>query len=449
MAVATEEIVAFLRELTPFVSLSDEKLAHFAQKIASRHVTAGSVILAQGDIGHECFLLRRGKAEVVACDKMGNERHLGVLELGALFGEAALLSGARRNATVRATEPCELLVLAQEDFFDILHEDPVLRSHVIDLLCLRDRPKKVEGIEVQEKMSAEGDRFFVLHDPQRRLYFRLSPDGLFLWNRLDGDHTLKDLTIAYFETYKNFAPHLIADLLSSLGRAGFIAGRASGLAHFAARFLPWFSRAMRKLQYLLEWKMIRRDVDGCISRMYDSGVKLVFTWPAQVAMGTIAMVGLAQFFMVSQRVSLSLSAFWILIPAHLTGIFLHEAGHAFTTKAYGRKVLGLGLGWYWVTPIFFVDTSDMWLADRRARIAVSLAGPYAHLVLGGLASLMGSLMQAPSAAALLWVFALQCYAMVLFNLNPLLEYDGYYVLADLLDRPHLRRDIFSWFRRIF
>src|SRR5207248_6507662 len=80
-----------------------------------------------------------------------------------------------------------------------------------------------------------------------------------------------------------------------------------------------------------------------------------------------------------------------LIPANLAAILIHEAGHAFTVKAFGREVPRGGIGWYWFGPIAFVDTSDMWLADRWPRIAVSLAGGYANLVLPPLAPLAACL----------------------------------------------------------
>src|SRR6185436_20613188 len=47
-------------------------------------------------------------------------------------------------------------------------------------------------------------------------------------------------------------------------------------------------------------------------------------------------------------------------------------------------------------------------------------------------------------AGMLWQFVLVSYVLVLLNLNPLLEYDGYYVLIDWLDRPNLRRQALGW-----
>lgn len=90
-----------------------------------------------------------------------------------------------------------------------------------------------------------------------------------------------------------------------------------------------------------------------------------------------------------------------------------------------------------------VDTSAMWLADRRDRLIVTLAGPFGNLVLGGACGLLASLAHG-QLQAVLGLAALANWFSVLVNLNPLLEFDGYYALVDLLDRPQLRRE--AWRR---
>ena len=135
------------------------------------------------------------------------------------------------------------------------------------------------------------------------------------------------------------------------------------------------------------------------------------------------------------------------MPAYFVSILVHEAGHAFTTKHFGREVPRVGVGWHWFGPIAYVDTSDMWLAGRWPRVAVSLAGPYAALVLGGLAALAAWFVPDPVLSAALWQFALVSYVGVLVNLNPLMEFDGYFVLSDLLEKPNLRPRALAWLGR--
>ena len=59
----------------------------------------------------------------------------------------------------------------------------------------------------------------------------------------------------------------------------------------------------------------------------------------------------------------------------------------------------MGIGWYWFGPVAYVDTSDMWLAGKWPRVAVSLAGPYSNIVLAGAAALVGWFVGHPTIAA--------------------------------------------------
>jgi hypothetical protein len=110
----------------------------------------------------------------------------------------------------------------------------------------------------------------------------------------------------------------------------------------------------------------------------------------------------------------------------------------------GREVPRVGVGWYWFGPIVYVDTSDMWLEGRWPRIAVSLARPYADLVVGGLAALAAWVAPNAVLSAALWQFALVSYIGVLVKFNPLMEFDGYYILSDLLEKPNLRPRALAW-----
>jgi putative peptide zinc metalloprotease protein len=102
------------------------------------------------------------------------------------------------------------------------------------------------------------------------------------------------------------------------------------------------------------------------------------------------------------------------------------------------------VGWYWFGPIAFVDTTNMWLDGPRKRILVSCAGPLANLLLGGIGAIAALLVANDATAAALWLVAVPNYLSVVANLNPLLEFDGYHILSDALDRPNLRAEALSW-----
>jgi putative peptide zinc metalloprotease protein len=123
---------------------------------------------------------------------------------------------------------------------------------------------------------------------------------------------------------------------------------------------------------------------------------------------------------------------------------LHEVGHGVAAKAAGARVDRVGFGWYWLRPMLFVDTSDAWLATRPQRMLVDAGGILVNLVLAGAAGYVALLAANTTVAAVAWVFALWSYVAVLRNLNPLLEYDGYYLLMDAMERPNLRGRSLGW-----
>lgn len=440
----------FLKLASPFAALAPAQTLALAGHLTRQEVAAGTTVVRQGEVGDTAYLVLSGRLEVVLEADDGTEHRLATLRPGMMFGETALLTRAPRNATVRAAEPCELLMLHRDDLLTVMGEEHAVSMRMFELLQLRARPQQVAGIIVHERTTPEGETIRILKDPRRGRYYRLSPQGWFLWQRLDGQRTMRHLALDYFDEYKSFAPQAIAQVLGGLTAAGFIVTPdlpADVLQR--ALHVTWWQRALLAASKIATWQAAVPGIDGRLTQLYQGGVRILYTRPAQVALLLLIVTGLVAFFTGSVRVREALAAagpalFLFLIPANLFAIFIHEAGHAFTVKAFGREVQRAGVGWYWFGPVAFVDTSDMWLADRWPRIAVSLAGGYANLVLAAFAALAALVVQDLVWAAALWQFAFWSYWVVLANLNPLLEYDGYYVLADWLDRPNLRARALAW-----
>jgi putative peptide zinc metalloprotease protein len=454
-AVQTLLAAKFLKQASPFFTLDGARLRKLAARLEQKTVPAGATIVRQGEYGEECYLLRSGRVEVVVEEGGGEGRDLATLEAGSLFGEAALLTDAPRNATVRALEPCELLALRRTDLIEAIGEDRHAGDRMLELLRLRDRPRRKPGVEAHHRTTPTGETITTLKDPQRGAYYRLSPQGFFLWQRLDGSHTLRDLSLEYLVEFGAFAPQAISDTIGGLAEAGFTEGArpAGAVLERVARTTGW-QRATEAARRIMEWQGSVRGVDEPLTRIYRGGMFLLYTRLAQVFLAAIALVGIVAFALGVGELGTTLeeseAGGWLLlfwIPATLVALLVHEAGHAFTTKHFGREVPRVGIGWYWFGPVGYVDTSDMWLEGRWPRIAVSLAGPYTNLVIGSLASIAAWFAPNAVVSAVLWEFALLSYLGVLLNLNPLLEFDGYYILIDLLERPNLRPRALAWLGR--
>ena len=157
----------------PFATLTGEMLAVLERRVERVRVPAGHDVIRQGESGDRAYLLAEGKAQVII-EHGGAARQLAVLEPGALFGEAALLTGLQRNATVRTILDCDLLVLRRDDFLEVVAADRGAGMKIMQLLRLRDMPLRELAVEVFDTTTPEGDPIRILKNPVRRTYFRLS-----------------------------------------------------------------------------------------------------------------------------------------------------------------------------------------------------------------------------------------------------------------------------------
>jgi putative peptide zinc metalloprotease protein len=217
-------VTKLLKQASPFSTLDGERLRHLAARLERLEVPTGETIIRQGEAGEECYVLRSGRVEVLTSGAQGDERILATLDPGSLFGEAALLTDGLRNATVRALEPSTLLVLRRTDLLEVLGEDRQTRERMLELVRMRDRPRRVRGIEVHHRTTITGETITTLKDARRDTNHRLSPAGWFVWQRLDGEHTLRDLTSEYMATHEASASHAVVEAVVGLVAAGFVEG---------------------------------------------------------------------------------------------------------------------------------------------------------------------------------------------------------------------------------
>ncbi len=108
-----------------------------ACRARTRHFAAREVIIRQGDIGDELFILESGEV-VVTTDQPG-EGPLEVARLGpgSFFGEMAALTGEPRKATVRALSECEVLVIGKAALAEVFAEAPEVAEHVSQTIAQR------------------------------------------------------------------------------------------------------------------------------------------------------------------------------------------------------------------------------------------------------------------------------------------------------------------------
>jgi putative peptide zinc metalloprotease protein len=128
---------------------------------------------------------------------------------------------------------------------------------------------------------------------------------------------------------------------------------------------------------------------------------------------------------------------WLVFPVLKT---LHEFGHAFATKSYGGEVHEMGVMLLVFTPCPYVDASAASaFRSKWHRMMVGAAGMIVELFLASLALFVWLNVEPGVVRAMTYnVMFIAGISTVLFNGNPLLRYDGYYIFADYLEIPNLR-----------
>jgi putative peptide zinc metalloprotease protein len=311
--------------------------------------------------------------------------------------------------------------------------------------------------DVPEEQQVDGAQAFTIIRSPRGNYLRLTDPQREIWHQMDGTRTVAQLATQGFLKFKQLLP--VGDLVTALRDEGFLTDRPVGVYRGVAAALEahsaegWGRRVVRALASK-SWRF--PQIDGFYSAIYRAFGWALYTWPFAALWGAVSLVGLGVFVALllgagappkvlnSTALPFELVGLWCAL---LVAFFLHESAHALTVKHFGRDLRSGGLMLYFGMPAFFVDTSDIWRSPRAARILVSAAGPMSDLFVGGLAALLVLLRPGDTLInSVAYKLAFTCYIATLFNANPLLELDGYFILVDWLRLPDLRRRAIAFVR---
>lgn len=308
---------------------------------------------------------------------------------------------------------------------------------------------------ISSPTEVDGETLYTIKDPVTGKFFRLRAPEFWLINRLDGTRSPDDVAVQFSE---HFGARLQAadvqqfiDVLAGLffledHRSEQELARASGDV-FAAKSL--FGRLLYiRLKAFTPGPMLDR-----LARWYRPLHRpLWFVLAlAVIALGAGVLLSNASAFAAIQveRLLTVGTILTIMLSLFLLIIF-HEFAHALACRYYGGRVREMGFLLMYFQPCFYCDVSDAWLFPKKSqRIIVTLAGPFFQLLLTALGVLIwritvpGSLVS--EVARIIVVISTVSY---LFNFNPLIKLDGYYLLSDWLDIANLRAKSFAYFSNV-
>ena len=314
------------------------------------------------------------------------------------------------------------------------------------------KPKRALHVQVHYDPIKFGDTYYVLHNTDTCTYLEIDPQNYFLWELMDGEHTLTDLAMAYYARYGSSPFERLDTLILQLEKNGLIENSPSGTPPVRATGFASHLQHIADATFQREFDW--HQADEFFTRFYRCIGRIFFTRVALIGFFIISVIGFVCFVILEPSDTFQLFTFnesygqglIVLIIANFFVLFWHESGHGLTCKLFGRRIHKAGIMFYYGMPVFFVDVSDMWMSGRIPRIIVSLAGPVVNVIFGGAIAILVIMLPPAAWTRALFQVAYVAYLGALLNLNPLLELDGYYVLMDWLEIPQLRRKSFEFLR---
>ncbi|MBK9259474.1 MAG: hypothetical protein IPM54_06510 [Polyangiaceae bacterium] len=325
----------------------------------------------------------------------------------------------------------------------------VTKRYVANQVALTVRPKRIsdDSYEMQAQSRKDNKVSYVIRHLESDRYLFLNEEEYFLWQKMDGLHTLRDVATAYFLKFGSFDFRKIQRFLDRARQDKLIVIAETDLMRksLADTTLPstWLGKFFERVRSI-DWRM--SNVDKRISAIYKR-TSFMFTRPAYVIYAGLFIAGCVCLFdhYIRSGAEVEWAVRLMLLPLLLlmiAGTFaLHELAHALACKHFGREVKAFGFTFLnRMVPIVYADVTDIWMSTRKARIAVSFAGPASGLIIAAVASLAAKLLPFHTASSFLWLYALIALMLSLGSLYPCLfiESDGYHLLSDALRMPALR-----------
>lgn len=136
---ASLSLPAYLAKMPFFATLEPGQIEDFARLATRRRVGEGALVVRQGELDSDLYVVVEGRLQVSTASYDGREIALRVLGPGALFGELALFDRRVRSATVTALEASLLIVFERADVLRALHEHPAIAIKFLEGMALRIR----------------------------------------------------------------------------------------------------------------------------------------------------------------------------------------------------------------------------------------------------------------------------------------------------------------------
>ncbi|RUR31860.1 biotin/lipoyl-binding protein [Vreelandella andesensis] len=298
------------------------------------------------------------------------------------------------------------------------------------------------------KQVYRGREWYVLQEMGSEKYYRITPVSYWFVTRLTPKKSVGEVWEAFIEEHADCAPGQedVIQLLAQLHHSNLLFFRSD--ANNEAIFKRYQKHRTREhLGKLMAFMYVRVPLwdPNQFLNAWRRVFSPFFSAPA-------FLIWLAVIFYAGKTVVEHWDALWQQgqgiftlgnLPLLYVSIFVlkifHEMAHAIVCKKYGAAVHTMGIMFIIFTPLPYIDASSSWsMRSRWHRVFVGGAGMYVELFLAAIAALVwASTGSGPVNSLAFNLMVAGSVSSLLFNGNPLLRFDAYYMLADAVDIPNL------------
>ena len=325
-------------------------------------------------------------------------------------------------------------------------------------LKLRKRP----DLEASRHLY-HGRGYWVVKEPVGLNYFRFHEEEYAILNMLDGQTSMQEIRDRF---QSQFAPQRITvqDLQQFIGmlhRSGLVISETSGQGRQLRRRGDNKKKRERlgKLANVFALRFRGIDPERILNFLLPWFGWLFTTWCIFVVL-TFGLSALTLVFVEWDQFQTKLPTFqsffaahrWIWLGLTMGAVkVLHEFGHGLSCKKFGGECHEMGFMLLIFTPCLYCNVSDSWmLPNKWQRVFIGAAGMYVELILASFATFLWWFSEEGLFNYLcLSVMFICSVSTVVFNGNPLLRFDGYYILMDMIEIPNLRQKATEVLKRWF
>jgi putative peptide zinc metalloprotease protein len=313
------------------------------------------------------------------------------------------------------------------------------------------------------KHRYQGRVYWVVKEPIGLTYFRFHEEEFSILSMLDGQTSMTRIKEQFEE---DFAPQKITfpDLQQFIGmlhRSGLVISEARGQGRQLKRRRDQkkWKEIGGKLANLLSVRFRGVDPERFFNFVYPY-IRWFFSTPAFIAAGLLVLSALTLVLVrydVMMRDMPSFQSFfgphnWLYLAIAMAVVkVLHEFGHGLSCKHYGGECHELGAMLLVFTPALYCNVSDSWmLPNKYHRAFIGAAGMYVEVIIASICTWIWYWTRGTDSMLnniCLSTMFVCSVSTLMFNGNPLLRFDGYYILMDLLEIPNLHQKASEVLRR--